>query len=307
MAHLNGASAKSPEEDDLAREGQRVQELVEKVQATADPATRKIVQDCLASVLHFHGHGLSRILQAIDQAGPEGEKVRAALLRDAGVTSLLLIHGLHPVSLEKRLLDALDKVRPYMKSHGGDVELLSLENDFARLHLRGHCETCPSSTVTLELAVRHAIEEACPDLTGFEVEGVPSINGIAPGAKQFEHLPNAAPQWIKVENAGGLAENDWMIVHEGNEPLILCKSSGQFYAYYDRCPACNMPLHLGKLGEGTITCHLGHRYDVRRAGRGLGENSLHLEPLPLLEQDGTVRMALSPAAQNGTPVESRAG
>jgi Fe-S cluster biogenesis protein NfuA/nitrite reductase/ring-hydroxylating ferredoxin subunit len=299
MSHLNGSS----EEDDLARAGRRMQEMVEKIQKTPDPAARRLLQDCLESVLAFYGEGLTRVLQVVDKAGADGEKVRAALLRDGGVTGLLLIHGLHPVPLEKRLLEALDKVRPYMKSHGGDVELLSLEHEFAKLRLQGHCETCPSSTVTLELAVRHAIEEACPDLAGFEVEGM-AKNG-ASGTHQFEHVPSAAPKWLEVRNAGELADDELMIVHEGNEPLILCKVNDQFYAYYDRCPGCNMPLHLGKLNRGTLTCQLGHPYDIQYAGRGVGENVLHLEPLPLLVQDGAVKVALSPAPANETSAETR--
>jgi Fe-S cluster biogenesis protein NfuA len=74
--------------------------------------------------------------------------------------------------LEKRLRGALEKVRPYMQSHGGNIELLSLEDDVARIRLQGTCKTCPSSAVTLELAVRRAVEEACPDLLGFEVVGM---------------------------------------------------------------------------------------------------------------------------------------
>jgi len=56
-----------------------------------------------------------------------------------------------------------------MQSHGGNIELLSLENEVARVKLQGTCKSCPSSAVTLELAVRRAVEEACPDLLGFEV------------------------------------------------------------------------------------------------------------------------------------------
>jgi Fe-S cluster biogenesis protein NfuA/nitrite reductase/ring-hydroxylating ferredoxin subunit len=304
MSNLNGASHKPQEEDDLALEGKRIQELVEKIQAMPDPASRRMLQETLESVLSFYGHGLSRILQIIDKAGVEGEKISAALLRDGGVAGLLLIHGLHPVPLASRLTEALDKVRPYMKSHGGDVELLSLENDFARLRLKGHCETCPSSTVTLELAVRHAIEEACPDLAGFEVEGM-TLNGTAPGSRQFEHVPKEAPQWLEVQNAEDLSNDELMVIHEGNEPLILCKVKDQFYAYYDRCPGCNMPLHMGKLSGSSLTCHLEHRYDIQHAGQGLDGNSLHLEPLPLLVQNGAVKVALSPAATQKTPVESR--
>jgi Fe-S cluster biogenesis protein NfuA/nitrite reductase/ring-hydroxylating ferredoxin subunit len=309
MSHPNGASPEPSTEDELSRAGRRMQELVEKIQAMPDPASRGMLQDCFESVLHFYGLGLAQILKVIDKTGNEGEKVRAALLKDGGVTGLLLIHGLHPVPLETRLKEALEKVRPYMKSHGGDVELLSLENDFALLRLQGHCETCPSSTVTLELAVRHAIEEACPDLAGFEVEGM-AKNGAAPtaGAHQFEHIPNSPPQWLEVPGAVALADGGMLTLHEGNEPLILCKLGSEFYAYYDRCPGCNMPLHLGKIENGTLTCHLGHTYDVRHAGRGLDGNSLHLEPLPLLVQNGAVKVALAPAPANGkgVPAESLA-
>ena len=63
----------------------------------------------------------------------------------------------------------MEKVLPYMQRHGGNIELLSLENEVARIKLEGTCKTCPSSRVTLEFAVRRAVEEACPDLLGFEV------------------------------------------------------------------------------------------------------------------------------------------
>lgn len=146
--------------DDLAKEGRRIQELVEKIETLQDPAARIMLQDCLQSVLGFYGHGLARILEVVGKT--DGKKVYDALIHDPGISGLLLIHGLHPIPLETRLNDALEKVRPYMQSHGGNVELLNLKSDFAVLKLEGHCKICPSSTVTLELAVRHAIEEACP-------------------------------------------------------------------------------------------------------------------------------------------------
>jgi Fe-S cluster biogenesis protein NfuA len=98
------------------------------------------------------------------------------------VSGPLLIHGLHPVSPEGRLQGALDKTRPYLKSHGGGGELLGLQDDVTRLRLQGTCKSCPSSSVALELAVRRVIEEACPDLAGFEVEELtPHTELAAPG------------------------------------------------------------------------------------------------------------------------------
>ena len=101
----------------------------------------------------------------------------------ARCAALLLIHGLCIRFRSRRgCVEALDKIRPYMESHGGNVELLSLEDDVARLRLQGHCKTCPSSAVTMELAIRGAIEEACPDLMGFEVEGVEQMTAGRPHA-----------------------------------------------------------------------------------------------------------------------------
>jgi len=148
----------------------RLQELVEQIQQLPDPTVRELAAECLQSVLELYGSGLARVLQLVQNAGDRGTTILDALLRDKLIRSLLLVHGLHPVALETRLHEALDKVRPYMQSHGGNVELLSLEEGVARLRFNGACKTCPSSTLTMELAIRSAIEEACPDLAGFELE-----------------------------------------------------------------------------------------------------------------------------------------
>lgn len=149
--------------------GKRLQELIEQIQTQRNPAARALLQECLQSLLTFYGEGLSRMLEQIQASGAEGKKILDRMLKEPAVSGLLLIHGLHPVPLETRLHGALEKVRPYMQSHGGNIELLSLENEVAQIRLQGTCKTCPSSAVTLELAVRRAVEEACPDLAGFEV------------------------------------------------------------------------------------------------------------------------------------------
>ena len=69
--------------------------------------------------------------------------------------------------------EALDSVRPYMESHGGNVELLGIEDGVARLRLEGSCDGCPASASTMELAIEQALQEAAPDLEGIDVEGVP--------------------------------------------------------------------------------------------------------------------------------------
>jgi Fe-S cluster biogenesis protein NfuA len=120
----------------------------------------------------LYGAGLERILGVLADAGEPALPIRNALLDDGVVASLLLIHGLYPVSLEERVAQGLDSVRPFLAAHGGNVELVSVENGVARLKLQGSCEGCPASASTLENALREAIEAAAPDLLGLEVEGV---------------------------------------------------------------------------------------------------------------------------------------
>lgn len=158
--------ARGPDSREMAR---RLQDLIEQIQGQPNPAARVLLQECLQSLLAFYGDGLSRILSHIQDCGPGAQGLLERLGQDPAVSGLLLIHGLHPVALETRLRGALEKVRPYMQSHGGNIELLSLENEVARVRLAGTCKSCPSSAITLELAVRRAVDEACPDLLGFEV------------------------------------------------------------------------------------------------------------------------------------------
>ncbi len=95
---------------------------------------------------------MRRIVGVLDEGGEEAAVLRERLADDGVVASLLLIHDLYPVPLDDRVAEALDSVRPYMESHGGDVELLGIEDGVARLRLQGSCKTCPASSATLELA-----------------------------------------------------------------------------------------------------------------------------------------------------------
>jgi Fe-S cluster biogenesis protein NfuA len=135
---------------------------VEELSANLDPAGEELV----GALMELYGEGLERILATVD------EQTRARLADDGVIASLLLMHGLYPVPLEARVREALDSVRPYMESHGGAVELVSISGDVARIRLEGHCRGCSASASTLELGIRQALEAHAPDLQGLEVEGV---------------------------------------------------------------------------------------------------------------------------------------
>ena len=155
---------------------ERVQELLGSLDDIADPVAQNRVQELIGAVLELYGAGLERILGVLDDAGASALPIRDALLDDGVVASLLLIHGLFPVPLEERVMQALDNVRPFLAGHGGDVDLISVEDGIARLRLKGSCEGCPASAATLENALKEAIDETAPDLLGLEVEGVVGLD-----------------------------------------------------------------------------------------------------------------------------------
>jgi len=145
--------------------GDRIEMLLGEVRASVDRASRELVEDTIASVTELYGAGLARILELVsaDEVG--------ILMADDLVASLLILHGLHPLDLAARVHEALDSVRPYLESHGGDVEVLEIDEQRGLLRLRmlGSCDGCPSSSVTLEMAVREAIEAGAPEITRIEV------------------------------------------------------------------------------------------------------------------------------------------
>ena len=121
--------------------------------------------ELVQALVDLYGEGLRRVVARDPDAA-------VALADDELVAHLLLLHGLHPVPLGARVQAALDEVRPYLASHGGDVELLGVEDGVARLRLQGTCNGCPSSTATLRLAIEDALHKAAPELEGIEAEGV---------------------------------------------------------------------------------------------------------------------------------------
>ena len=88
------------------------------------------------------------------------------------MASLLLANGLHPDDLSVRITTALDNVRPFLAGHGGDVELLDIDDRVGavRLRLLGSCDGCPSSAITLRTTVERAIFDAAPEIVIIDVE-----------------------------------------------------------------------------------------------------------------------------------------
>jgi Fe-S cluster biogenesis protein NfuA/nitrite reductase/ring-hydroxylating ferredoxin subunit len=209
------------------------------------------------------------------------------------VSHLLLLHGLHPLDVETRVVQALEEVRPYLQSHGGNVEFLGVEEGVARLRMQGSCDGCPSSAMTLKLAIEEAVMKAAPDLDGIEAEGVaepePAPNIVAGPTlrrKEKKQPEEDGVAWTVVGGLPQLSGGGMLAKEVSGEPVLFMKLANDLYAYRNLCPGCGGSLEGGSLKVAELGCPgCEHRYDVRRAGRCLDDPQLHLEPVPLLETE----------------------
>lgn len=178
-----------PHEDPLRALEARIETLLTGITATGDETLRSSAEELVRLLFRLYGAGLARV---VELAGAEVVQRFAA---DHLVGSLLILHDLHPLDTEARVRAALDEVRPHLGSHAGGVELLGVgEDGVVGLRLEGSCDGCPSSTVTVKLAIERAILAAAPEVTRIDVEGVsePGAHG-EPQLLQIQPLRREAP------------------------------------------------------------------------------------------------------------------
>jgi Fe-S cluster biogenesis protein NfuA/nitrite reductase/ring-hydroxylating ferredoxin subunit len=302
--------------------GTRIEELLGILGSAGGEATAAAAEELVRLLLGLYGDALGRVMGILDTEGQAGAAVRERLLADPLLESLLLLHDLHPLDVDARIQRALDRVRPYLGSHAGGVNYLGVDADgVARLRLEGSCHGCPSSTVTVRLAIQGAVEEAAPEVTEVVVEGMTEPAGPAllqigrrpddtaggpPGPPLASSASPAAPPgavsdpgWVSLPGIGP-PDGRPTATTAGGVPIVVCSVRGTLYAYYDACAVCGVSLAGGVLAGEQLACPgCGGRYDVVHAGRSLDDQDGHLDPLPLITDSQGVRIALPAGAAAG--------
>ena len=307
--------------------GARVEELLDALRSGGFGAAAPAAEELVTLLVGLYGDGLAAITSVLTAQGQAGAVMLEKLADDPQVESLLLLHGLHPLDVDARIQRALDRVRPYLGSHAGGVEYLGVTDGVARLRLEGSCHGCPSSTVTVQLAIQSAVEDAAPEVTEVLVEGMtavpepkllqigsrpaagPARSGSGPGQVSGageaggEHgadIPAGAPPaaWVTLPNIGPPSARPISASADGT-PVLICAVRGTLYAYLDACAGCGTSMAEGLLEREQLTCPgCGMRYDVRLAGKSLGADGMHLDPLPLLTDSQGVKVAVPEAVRS---------
>ena len=151
---------------------QRIGELVAGLENIADAEARASAKALVQLLLDLHGTGLERVMEVVAKNGESGQRAIDDLGRDPLVSSLLVLYGLHPLDLESRVAQAVEKVRPHVRKGGGELDLLGNEGGIVRLQLRVTGHACGSTGKALKSMVQDALYEAAPDLNQLLIEGL---------------------------------------------------------------------------------------------------------------------------------------
>lgn len=296
--------------DDDARwrtAGERIESLID-ASAAAGPVARNRAEQLVREVTDLYGAALERMLHTALTADPGLAERFAA---DDLIASLLLVHGLHPYPVDRRIAEALDGVRPYLGSHGGDVEFLGVNpgvgGTVARLRFSGNCRGCPSSAATLELAIEDAVLAAAPEISSIEVVTATAESTAGPTAavipaqslltRVHANGPRHA-EWHPAPALDDLVSGQVGGFRVAGTCVVACRIGDEFFAYHDRCAACGHTFAGAELADATLRCpQCGTGFDVVRAGMSVNSADLQLDPVPVLIRDGAPAVALRAPAR----------
>ncbi|WP_206001964.1 NifU family protein [Paraburkholderia aromaticivorans] len=160
----------------VAAQQRRIDELIAALEALDDPPAREGAQELLQVVLDLHTNGLARLLEIVSSAGAMDDAMVEAFERDAGVSALLLLHGLHPQDLPTRVSRAVEKMRPLLGVQGIQIELLDAAEEAVRVKVAGRLQGKHNSVGELREEIELAIFEAAPEAMRVDIAGLQDVN-----------------------------------------------------------------------------------------------------------------------------------
>ncbi|MGI8412812.1 MAG: NifU family protein [Solirubrobacteraceae bacterium] len=247
--------------------------------------------------------------------------------------ALLSMYDLVPIEDRIQVEEALDEVRPYIESHGGELELLDVEDGIVHLRMSGACHGCAASAMTLRRGIETKLRERYPafrEVVAHEPEASAGTNGAASapllrierseplpidGASlspsngsdllQIEGMtrPAAGLKRPVFEDAGLLADlspGQLKAVAVDGGSILIANVDGEPYAFRNTCPLDSnreMPLDGGRLSGAVLVCPWHNcSYDARSGKRVDDQiDAPALAVVPVAVRDGMLKVAVNVA------------
>lgn len=164
----------------------RIEELIQNIESTADPAMRVAAKELVQSVMDLHSAAMERILEIVGKTGELGAGVVRSLGADDLVGSLLVLYDLHPEDFPTRVHRGVEKAGQILARRGASVHVVAVDEATVRLKIDTNGHSCGSTAVELQSIVRASLFATAPDAAEIIVES--SANETASGFVPLDSL-----------------------------------------------------------------------------------------------------------------------
>ena len=248
-----------------------------------DEAARRGARARVEAVDALNAEAFRRLIHHLRAVPGMAEALRAAAA-DEVVYVVLRRHGILRPSLQERIEAALDSVRPMLASHGGDAELVSVEEGVAVVRFLGACDGCPASALSFHAGVKKAIQDAVPEIREVrQAKGLASGSNSGGGGVNFTS-PFAAgleEGWREALALEDLADGATRMIEIAGRALILSRFAERVSCFENACAHMGMAMDGGEIADGILTCpYHGFRYSLE-TGECLTAPEVQLQPVPV--------------------------
>ena len=227
---------------------------------------------------------LLELIDAIHR--PALERIAAGELEHPLAQALLAMYDLAPVEDELVVEEALDEVRPYIHSHGGEVDLLAVEDGVVNVSLSGACQGCAGSAMTLRRGIEGVLREHYPRFRELVAQEAPTVLQLEDRLRR--------PVFADVGPAAELADGELRSVSIDAVNVLLARVDGEVYAFRDGCAVDGLPLDGGRLAETVLICPWHNcAYDARTGKRIDEPGAAGLTVVPVALQEGALKVAVN--------------
>ncbi len=252
-------------------------ERLESIVASWDETPRSVVGAYKLAIESLNAEAFRRLIRAL-KTDPAALAAMQAAAKDEVVYALLRRYELLKPSLNERVEQALDSVRPMLKSHGGDVELVGVRPPSIEVRFKGACDSCPASTLTFHAGVKKAVQDVCPEIT--EIIQVKGMGGGSESSVRFvsPFALNAEGNWILAGTLLDFPDGAVCSMELGGQKIIVSRNGASITCFQNACAHLGFPIHDGEVANGIITCpHHGFQYDLA-SGECLTAPEVQLQP-----------------------------
>ncbi len=220
----------------------------------------------------LHKEAISRIIKTVKQV-PEAMTALKEAVSDEVVYAVLRHLEIIKPSLHERVEQALDSVRPYLATHGGNVELVEITPpEIVTIRLLGACDGCPASGLTLSEGVEKAIKEYCPEITTIKkarggmtakpVGSADNANGVP--IHFVSPFANSADEgWEYAALFDDIPEKNIKVTTVAGNEVLLSRFDDKITCYQNACAHLGMPLDMGEVRNGILICpHHAFEYSL---------------------------------------------